>query len=209
MQTREQIAHRARILPKHRPEPADFVKIIDHPLPYVDRLDARDIDLIELIVVHCTETPSLAIARAFGEIAHYASGTGNSGHYYIDRDGRIEQYVPIERIAHHTRGYNPTSIGIELVNSGRHPDWLHSDHQQMTEAYPTAQIDALLHLIADLRVRCAQLTGIAGHEDLDLTEVDATDDPNVKVRRKRDPGPLFPWDRVVDSSGLKRWMAGR
>jgi N-acetylmuramoyl-L-alanine amidase len=185
------------------------VKIIDHPLPYVDRLDARNIDLIELIVVHCTETPNLAIARAFGEIAHYASATGNSGHYYVDRDGCIERYVPIDRIAHHTRGYNPTSIGIELVNSGRHPDWLHSHHQQMTEAYPQAQIDALMVLIGDLRERCPRLAEIAGHEDLDLTEVDATDDPNVKVRRKRDPGPLFPWDEVVAASGLKRRMADR
>ncbi len=183
--------------------------ITDHPLPYVDRLEAREISQIELLVVHCTETPSLAIARAFGEIEHYASGTGNSGHYYLDRDGRIEQYVPIERIAHHTRGHNPTSIGIELVNSGRHPDWLHSQHQQMTEAYPQAQIDALLALIADLTLRCPRLARIAGHEDLDLTEVDATDDPNVKVRRKRDPGPLFPWDAVVAASGLKRRMAER
>lgn len=180
--------------------------IIDNPLPYVGRLEAREISQIELLVVHCTETPSLAIARAFGEIEHYASDTGNSGHYYIDRNGRIERYVPIERIAHHTRGYNPTSIGIELVNSGRHPDWLHSQHQQMTEAYPAAQIDALLELIADLKLRCPRLARIAGHEDLDLTEVDATDDPNIKVRRKRDPGPLFPWDVVGAASGLKRWM---
>jgi N-acetylmuramoyl-L-alanine amidase len=182
--------------------------IIDNPLPYVDRLEIRLIEQIELIVVHCTETPSLAIARAFGEIAHYASGTGNSGHYYIDRDGRIEQYVPIERIAHHTRGYNPTSIGIELVNRGRHPDWLHSHHQQMTEAYPQAQIDALVELVIGLRLRCPRLTDIAGHEDLDLTEVEATDDPDVKVRRKRDPGPLFPWDEVVAAIGITRRMAG-
>ena len=183
------------------------MKIIDHPLPYVDRLDARGIDQIRLIVVHCTETPSLAIARQFGEVAHYASGTGNSGHYYVDRDGRVEAYVPIDRIAHHTRGWNPTSIGIELVNSGRYPDWLHSQHQQMTEPYPQAQIDALMDLIADLRQRCPQLVEIAGHEDLDQTEVEATDDPAIRVRRKRDPGPLFPWTEVLAASGLKRRMA--
>jgi N-acetylmuramoyl-L-alanine amidase len=206
MQTREQLAHRARILPK--PEPADFAMIIDNPLPYAGRLESRHIDQIELIVLHCTETPSLAIARAFGEIEHYASGTGNSGHYYIDRDGRIERYVPIERIAHHTRGYNPTSIGIELVNRGRHPDWLHSQHQQMTEPYPAPQIDALLRLITDLRQRCAQLVAIAGHEDLDRTEVDATDDPAVRVRRKLDPGPMFPWDAVLAACELKRRFGG-
>jgi N-acetylmuramoyl-L-alanine amidase len=79
----------------------------------------------------------------------------------------------------------------------------------MTEAYPQAQIDALRVLINELKLRCPRLSRIAGHEDLDLTEVDATDDPNVKVRRKRDPGPLFPWDRVVAASRLKRWMGDR
>lgn len=182
--------------------------IVDNPLPYVDRLERRDVDRIELIVVHCTETPSLAIARAFGEIQHYESKTGNSGHYYIDRAGRIERYVPIERIAHHTRGWNPTSIGIELVNRGRHPDWLHSRHQQMTEAYPQVQLDALLALIADLRRRCPRLSGIAGHEDLDQTEVEATDDPDLKVRRKLDPGPLFPWAEVLAACGLERQLGG-
>ncbi len=139
---------------------------IANPLPYVDHLDPREIAQIELVVIHCTELPSLAIARKFGEMAHYDSGTGNSGHYYIDRDGRTEEYVPPERIAHHTRGWNPRSVGIELVNSGRHPDWLDSRRQQMTEPYPAAQIDALIALLADLRLRCPALTDIAGHEDL-------------------------------------------
>lgn len=180
---------------------------IRNPLPYVSKLDSRDIQSIRIVVIHCTETPSLASARSFGEVIHYASGSGNSGHYYVDRDGRVEEYVPIERVANHTRGFNPQSIGIELVNSGRYPDWLHSQHQQMSEAYPAAQIDALLALLADLRRRCPQLVEIAGHEDLDVTEVESSDDPDVKVRRKRDPGPMFPWSRVADSCGLQRRMA--
>lgn len=180
---------------------------ISHPLPYVDKLDTRDIGTIRLVVIHCTETPSLASARSFGEVVHYASGSGNSGHFYVDRDGRVEEYVPIERVANHTRGFNPQSIGIELVNSGRFPDWLHSQHQQMTETYPEAQIEALLALLAALRRRCPQLVDIAGHEDLDVTEVESSDDPNVKVRRKRDPGPLFPWSAVADACGLQRRMA--
>lgn len=177
------------------------------PLPYVEKLDPRPLGAIDLVVVHCTELPDLAMAREYGEKVLYDAGTGNSGHYYVDRDGRIEAYVPIDRIAHHTRGWNPTSIGIELVNSGRHPDWLHSQHQQMTEAYPQAQIDALVELIADLRQRCPQLVEIAGHEDLDQTEVEATDDPAIRVRRKRDPGPLFPWLEVEGECGLRRRLA--
>lgn len=179
----------------------------NNPLPYVDRLEARTLDRVRLVVIHCTELPDLASARRYGEQAVYPSGTGNCGHYYIDRDGRCEEYVPVERIAHHTRGWNPSSVGIELVNLGRYPDWLHSQHQQMTEPYPDAQIDALLALLADLRTRCPALLEIAGHEDLDTTEVPAQDDPTLRVRRKRDPGPLFPWARVLAGCGLARRMA--
>ena len=49
-----------------------------------------------------------------------------------------------------------------------------------------------------------QLAYIAGHEDLDTTEVAADDDPSLKVRRKRDPGPLFPWTPILAASSLKR-----
>ena len=178
--------------------------IRSHPLPYCDSLEARSADAITLVVIHCTELPDLASARVEGELARYPSGTGNSGHYYVDRDATVEEYVAIERIAHHTRGFNPISVGIELVNLGRYPDWLASRHQAMTEAYADVQIDALIALLADLRVRCPSIHEIAGHEELDQTEVPASDDPTVLVRRKRDPGPLFPWERVLQASGLRR-----
>jgi len=75
------------------------------PLPYVDALTARDPGDIDTVVIHCTELPDLAMAREYGERVLYpASGTGNSGHYYIDRDGGSVEYVPPQRIAHHTRG---------------------------------------------------------------------------------------------------------
>lgn len=176
------------------------------PLPYVAKLDARSVDEITLLVIHCTELPDLATAREYGERSIYASGSGNSGHYYIDRDGGTIEYVPVERVAHHTRGHNPHSIGVELVNRGRYPDWLDSRCQQMTEAYTPAQIDALLALIATLKARCPALAEIAGHEDLDRTLVPASDDPAIEVRRKRDPGPLFPWDQILAATGLRRRM---
>jgi N-acetylmuramoyl-L-alanine amidase len=174
------------------------------PLPYVDALTARDPSGIDTVVIHCTELPDLAMAREYGERVLYASGTGNSGHYYIDRDGGIVEYVDPARIAHHTRGWNPRSIGIELVNTGRYPHWLDSRRQAMEEAYNEAQVEALVALLQALCERFPALAQVAGHEDLDLDEVEASDDPTVKVRRKRDPGPLFPWDRVLDSVPLRR-----
>lgn len=180
---------------------------IEH-LPYVDALTARPTSGIDLVVVHCTELPDLAMAREYGaRVLYPASGTGNSGHYYIDRDGGIVEYVPPERIAHHTRGYNPRSIGIELVNTGRWPHWLDARHQAMDEAYTEAQVEALTALLDDLRARIPALARIAGHEDLDLDEVEATDDPALTVRRKRDPGPKFPWERVLAATPLQRLHA--
>jgi len=174
------------------------------PLPYADALAARDAGQIDLVVIHCTELPDLATAREYGERVLYASGTGNSGHYYIDRDGSILEYVDPSRIAHHTRGYNPRSIGIELVNTGRYPDWLDSRRQAMDEAYTEAQVESLIALLADLQAQIPSLRLIAGHEDLDLDEVEASDDPSLKVRRKRDPGPQFPWRRVLEAAALAR-----
>ncbi len=167
-------------------------------LPYVDALASRQRDAIRLVVIHCTELPDLAMAREYGErIMHVESATGNSGHFYIDRDGSLCEFVPIDRIAHHTRGYNPQSIGIELINSGRYPHWFDSRHQQMTEPYPEAQIDALRRLLSILRDELPELATIAGHEDLDTTLVDASDDAHLRVHRKRDPGPMFPWPEIL------------
>jgi N-acetylmuramoyl-L-alanine amidase len=174
------------------------------PLPYERLLEERPRSAIDLVVIHCTELPDLQAARSFGEEVRYDSGTGNSGHYYIDRDGSVHRYVGVERIAHHVRGYNPRSVGIELVNIGRYPDWLAADKQSMQEAYTEAQIVALLGLLESLQRELPALRFIAGHEDLDTTEVAASDDEGVLVHRKLDPGPLFPWDRVMQSTSLQR-----
>jgi N-acetylmuramoyl-L-alanine amidase len=175
------------------------------PAPYVDRLPRRDAAGIDLVVMHCTETPTLASAREFGERVIYAdAGTGACGHYYIDRDGALACYVEPERTANHVRGWNPRSIGVEIVNTGRFPHWYDSRHQAMDEPYTDAQIDALLALIAHLTSRFANLRFIAGHEDLDTARVEASDDPTTTVWRKRDPGPLFPWERVLSACGLER-----
>ncbi len=160
------------------PELPPMPDIHDSPLPYEQRLQARPIEAIVRVIVHCTETPDLA--------------------------GSIHRYVTLARIAHHVVGHNADSIGIELVNRGRWPHWLDSRHQAMDEAYPEAQIAALIALIGDLKARLPNLREIAGHEDLDTRRVPASDDPNREVARKRDPGPLFPWRRVLRETGLRR-----
>jgi N-acetylmuramoyl-L-alanine amidase len=174
------------------------------PLPYEDRLPSRPLEHVDLVVIHCTELPDLAMAREYGERVLYDSGAGNSGHYYIDRDGSVHRFVDPGRIAHHTRGYNPRSIGVEIVNTGRYPDWLDSRHQAMNEPYTEAQITALIALLAELKTELANLRLIAGHEDLDTERVPASDDATREVFRKRDPGPQFDWPRVLAACGLRR-----
>lgn len=180
------------------------LEIKERHLSYVPRLEPRELADISGVVVHCTELPDLETAREYGErIAHGGTRTGNSGHYYVDRDGHTECWVPPERIAHHVRGRNRETVGIELVNLGRFPDWFHSGRQAMEDPYPDAQITALQSLIAQLRSDLPALEWVAGHEELDTGHVPASDDASQLVRRKLDPGPMFPW-AALDRCGLRR-----
>lgn len=174
------------------------------PLAYVDQLTPRPLESIHRVVIHCTELPDLTTAREFGEQVRHADGTGNSGHFYIDRDGSVHAFVPVDRMAHHVRGGNEHSVGIELVNTGRYPNWFDSRWQNMTEPYPEAQIEALTALLDTLCAELPALQHIAGHEDLDTAEVAASDDPDRTVARKRDPGPQFPWPRLMQKTTLMR-----
>ena len=74
----------------------------------------------------------------------------------------------------------------------------------MTEPYPDAQLDALLSLLNKLQSELTRLRWIAGHEQLDRGRVTASDFPERTVYRKRDPGPEFPWDRVLSSIRLRQ-----
>lgn len=187
-------------------------------LSYTRLLAPRSVDIVDLAVIHCTELPDLATARAYGERVVYpgsgtgsgpgfdpGSGTGNSGHFYIERDGSTEEWVPVERIAHHVRGFNERSVGIELVNSGRFPGWFDSRRQVMGEPYPAAQVEALAQLLRELSKTLPHLRWIAGHDALDTGYVSATDDPDRRVRRKLDPGPLFPWSELLAEVPLVRF----
>jgi N-acetylmuramoyl-L-alanine amidase len=174
------------------------MQIREELLSYHDRLKVRDPGSIDLVVIHCTELPDLQTAREFGEkIMNPESGTGFSGHYYIDRDGSVMRYVRDERVAHHVIGHNDRSIGIELVNLGRYPDWYDSRHQVPSDPYPDAQITSLKLLLQYLKSEYPQLMRIARHSDLDAGQIPASDDSSMVISRKIDPGPLFPWNEIT------------
>ena len=132
----------------------------------------------------------------------YQNGTGASGHYYIDRDGNMEQYVPDDRIANHTVGWNNKTLSIELVNEGRFPEHYQSDQQKTIHFYPQKQIDTLVELLTEFKRRYPTIKYVQGHEDLDRRKVPSTDDPTIFVERKMDPGNTFPWVEVLDQVDL-------
>lgn len=110
-----------------------------------------------------------------------------SAHYLIGRDGQLYQLVDEGRRAWHAgvsywggqTDLNSASVGIELDNSGDEP-------------FATAQIDALLDLLAGL-VERHQIprSNIIGHGD-------------IAPGRKVDPSRHFPWQRLAER-GFGRW----
>ncbi len=110
-----------------------------------------------------------------------------SAHYLIARDGRIVYLVDELKRAWHAgdsywggnRDINSSSIGIELDNNGSEP-------------FADAQINALIALLADLKLRWnIPAANVLGHGD-------------VAPGRKMDPSALFPWPRLA-AAGFGLW----
>lgn len=186
------------------------IQIQQDLLFYCSRLQQRALRDIDLVVIHCTELPDIPTARDYGErIHHEDSQTGNSGHFYIERNGDIQQWVPLERVAHHVRGYNDQSVGIELDNMGRYPEWFDSRRQEMSQPYTEKQLASLCQLLRQLQSQLPGLARISGHEVLDTGKVPASNDSSLRVYRKRDPGPLFPWPFVMQAVSLEFFDPGQ
>ena len=110
-----------------------------------------------------------------------------SSHYLIARDGTIYYLVDeLARAWHAGESYwggttdlNSVSIGIELDNNGREP-------------FAGPMIEALLDLLADLKVRYKiPAANFVGHGD-------------IIPGRKTDPSRYFPWKRLAER-GFGLW----
>lgn len=140
-----------------------------------------------LVILHATEMDSADDAL---RVLKSQNPSGRvSAHYMISEDGKVFQLVQDSKRAWHAGAgrwqgvddINSVSIGIELDNDGQ-------------EAFPGAQIEALIALLADLSSRYAlQPSAVIGHGDMAPT-------------RKRDPGILFPWRRLAEA-GFGLWYA--
>lgn len=135
---------------------------------------------LDMIVLHYTGMRSAG--EALERLCDPAAGV--SAHYLIEQDGTLHTLVDPAHRAWHAGvsswegegDVNSRSVGIELVNPG---------HQWGYEAFPKAQMEALLPLLAALtrRYQIAP-TAIWGHSD-------------VAPMRKEDPGEKFPWAQLA------------
>lgn len=73
----------------------------------------------------------------------------------------------------------------------------------MSESYPEAQIESLLGLLAQLRRALPGLRWIAGHDALDQRREPASDNPDLMLARRLDPGPMFPGQGCSRNAGLR------
>jgi N-acetylmuramoyl-L-alanine amidase len=115
-----------------------------------------------------------------------------SCHYLVFEDGRIFQLVPEARRAWHAGAgswqgemdVNSASIGIEIANPG---------HDYGYRPFPEPQIAAVSRLAREIAERWAIAPDrVIAHSDM-------------APERKRDPGELFPWDRL-HAAGVGHWV---
>lgn len=150
--------------------------IIETPSP---NWDERSLP-ISMLVLHYTGMQSAA--EAIERLADPEAKV--SAHYVIAEDGQIVRMVAEDKRAWHAgnswwRGVtdiNSASIGIEIVNPG---------HEFGYPPFPEEQLDALVPLVGAIVGRYGITRGnIVGHSD-------------IAPARKRDPGELFPWNRLA------------
>ena len=150
---------------------------LDVPSPNFDARRAN------LIVLHHTGSDS--VSRALRALTSPERKV--SSHYLIDREGTLIRLVDESARAWHAgkswwggiTDVNSVSIGIELDNDGSEP-------------FPEVQIDALLKLLTEIRMRYPiPSANVVAHAD-------------VAPSRKDDPSTFFPWSRLA-AQGFGLW----
>ncbi len=162
---------------------------------------------VDAVIVHSLGGPDCRAGAPFfrvidGDARHWMDTFNRlpivSIHYVIDRTGQVAAGVPETVAATHATGWNQRSIGIELVNNGDGRD-----------PFPLPQIDALVALVADIRLRHPAITParVLRHSDVDRSTFPAAKhgEACTAFRRKLDPGDAFPWTafqaRLAGSAG--------
>lgn len=102
-----------------------------------------------------------------------------SSHFYLRRDGKLRQFVSVDKRAWHAgvscwqgrETCNDFSVGIELQGTDDQP-------------FEEIQYHQLNKLLLALYTEYPAIKAVTGHSD-------------IAPGRKTDPGPCFDWNRVV------------
>ena len=190
-----------------------FQEITPHPNGYEhNRFDPKP----EFIIMHYTTG-----TRMESTINHFKDpASGVSTHLLIGRDGRVVQFLPFDRIAHHSgfswweqqSNLNSCSIGIELDNAGllirRNNRW-----QRRKIIVPDKEVERAIHknmydtehpdkypgwqTFTDVQIAVAlNIVRALARKYTSIKEILGHDD--VNLRNRYDPGPLF-------EDKLKEW----
>jgi N-acetyl-anhydromuramyl-L-alanine amidase AmpD len=150
---------------------------------------------VDMVVIHstggpkCDEKTNHVVWVKGGELetnmrfieAHPVLGI----HYMVGSNGELRRSVPENQIGHHVMGHSERSIAIELVNDGDGID-----------PFSDAQLQTLIDLLRDINKRWnIPRQRVVRHSDLDRSMLPCS----PKQRRKVDPGPAFPYERVLDA----------
>ena len=166
------------------PVATNRLDVVDRPSPNFSERTCP----VSMIVLHYTACET---ASALSTLRNPHSSDPVSAHYLVDRNGRIFRLVDESKRAWHAGpgvwngcdDVNSASVGIEIVNKGR-------DAQGRREAYPDAQIEAVIKLCRDIQSR-HDIRWVIGHSDMGLG-------------RKEDPGEHFPWKKLAQR-GVGIW----
>lgn len=147
-----------------------------------------------MIVIHWTASP---FSTTLDDLSNFFKVRTVSSHFGVDKDGRIQQFVPLNYQANHAgvsaynlvlqdrsvrlQNINQYSIGIELIHPG-------VDSYNRYVPFPLPQLQGLITLLQYLRKIYGPML-IVGHD-------------KVAPGRKIDPGPLFPYYAIAQASGL-------
>lgn len=117
---------------------------------------------ITMIVVHCSATRSnqdYPVQQLFHDHVEVNHWRYIGYHYYIRRNGRLEETRPLERMGAHAKGFNAHSIGI-CYEGGL------DEHGHYADTRTEAQKKTMAELIIHLKQQFPTIVNILGHRDL-------------------------------------------
>ena len=123
---------------------------------------------IHTIVIHYSATyPDQDITRDTVDKWHRERGFREIGyHWFIRRDGTLEEGRPEGSLGAHVRGHNSGTIGICWAGGLERASGPNTGVWNITDA----QEDALVRLITDIQKRWPDAKRVIGHKDLVPTE---------------------------------------